>query len=87
MDTAQPLLPAAPLLWGGPPETPVHCMPNRPRIILADDHPVVLMGAEMALCSPFSEDFAIVAQVHSAEMQTWADINDHLPRHAATSDD
>ena len=67
MDTAQPLLPAAPLLWGGPPETPVHCMPNRPRIILADDHPVVLMGAEMALCSPFSEDFAIVAQVHSAD--------------------
>lgn len=27
------------------------------------------------------------AHVHSAEMQHWADINDHLPRHAASSDD
>ncbi|MBC2688927.1 MULTISPECIES: response regulator transcription factor [Pseudomonas] len=67
MNPAQPLFSAAPLLWGDTPETPVLGMPGRTRIILADDHPVVLMGAEMALCPPFSQDFAIVAQAQSAE--------------------
>jgi two-component system capsular synthesis response regulator RcsB len=36
---------------------------NTLRIILADDHPVVLMGAEMALGTHFS----IVAQTHDAD--------------------
>jgi two-component system capsular synthesis response regulator RcsB len=39
------------------------------RIILADDHPVVLLGAEMALGNTFS----IVAQAHNAE-----ELIDHL---------
>ncbi|WP_095054036.1 response regulator [Pseudomonas sp. Irchel s3b2] len=41
------------------------------RIILADDHPVVLMGAEMALGNTFS----IVAQAHSAD-----ELINHLQR-------
>lgn len=41
-------------------------MSSAPRIMLADDHPVVLMGAEMALCPPFGQDYSIVAHAHSA---------------------
>jgi two-component system capsular synthesis response regulator RcsB len=42
-----------------------HCNPRPQRIILADDHPVVLMGAGMALCSPSA--FSIVAEAHNAD--------------------
>lgn len=44
-----------------------HCNPRPQRIILADDHPVVLMGARMALCSPSDTAFSIVAQAHNAD--------------------
>lgn len=37
------------------------------RIILADDHPVVLMGAEVALCPKPASGFTIVAQAHNAD--------------------
>jgi two-component system capsular synthesis response regulator RcsB len=37
------------------------------RIILADDHPVVLMGAEAALCPQPGSAFSIVAQAHNAD--------------------
>ncbi|MFW0757814.1 response regulator [Pseudomonas sp. H11T01] len=48
-----------------------HCA----RIILADDHPVVLMGAEMTLCPPSDTTFSIVAQAHNAD-----ELIDHLQR-------
>ncbi|POA17235.1 DNA-binding response regulator [Pseudomonas sp. FW300-N1A1] len=67
MNPAQSLSTTAPNRCGEKLETPVHRELNTPRIILADDHPVVLMGAEMALCPPSSHGFAIVAQAHSAE--------------------
>lgn len=37
------------------------------RIIIADDHPVVLLGAEAALCSRTGSAFSIVAQAQSAD--------------------
>ncbi|MHC8305651.1 response regulator [Pseudomonas sp. PB3P13] len=37
------------------------------RIILADDHPVVLMGAEAALCTPLDSAFSIVALANNAD--------------------
>lgn len=41
---------------------------NQPlRIILADDHPVVLMGAEVILCPPSGSAFSIVAKAQSAD--------------------
>ncbi|WP_288101454.1 response regulator, partial [Pseudomonas sp.] len=51
-------------------DTPVsygHRMNHPLRIILADDHPVVLMGAEVALCPPSGSAFSIVAQAHNAD--------------------
>lgn len=66
MNLAQLLSPAPAMLGGDTPETGVRHMPNPPRIIIADDHPVVLMGAQMALCPPLSRDFTVVAQAHSA---------------------
>jgi two-component system capsular synthesis response regulator RcsB len=36
------------------------------RIVIADDHPVVLMGAEVALSSPGST-YSIIAQAHNAD--------------------
>ncbi len=51
-------------------DTPVshgHRMNHPFRIILADDHPVVLMGAEVALCPPSGSAFSIVAQAHNAD--------------------
>jgi two-component system capsular synthesis response regulator RcsB len=42
--------------------------PDKPlRIILADDHPVVLMGVETVLCPPPRSAFSIVAQAHNAD--------------------
>lgn len=38
-----------------------------PRIILADDHPVVLGGAKIALCSPPDSMFSVVALAHNAD--------------------
>lgn len=40
---------------------------RRPRIILADDHPVVLMGARMALTSPTPSPFCVVAEAQDAD--------------------
>jgi two-component system capsular synthesis response regulator RcsB len=37
------------------------------RIILADDHPVVLTGVEMTLCQPPDSAFLIVAQAQNAD--------------------
>ncbi|VVO00950.1 response regulator transcription factor [Pseudomonas fluorescens] len=37
------------------------------RIILADDHPVVLMGARMALTAAAGSPFSVVAEAHDAE--------------------
>lgn len=37
------------------------------RIILADDHPVVLMGARMALTLPANSPFSVVAEAHNAD--------------------
>ena len=67
MNPAQLLSPTPRILSGDTPVTGVHHLSGPPRIILADDHPVVLMGAEMALCPPFSRDFTIVAQAHGAD--------------------
>ncbi|QHD01161.1 DNA-binding response regulator [Pseudomonas sp. S04] len=67
MNPAQSLSQTAPNRCGETPETPVQRTLNTPRIILADDHPVVLMGAEMALCHPSSQGFAVVAQANSAD--------------------
>jgi two-component system capsular synthesis response regulator RcsB len=44
-----------------------HYTPGLQRIILADDHPVVLMGAEMTLCPPSDTRFSIVAQAQNAD--------------------
>ena len=41
-----------------------HSTPGKQRIILADDHPVVLLGAQMALAD---NTCAIVAQAHNAD--------------------
>jgi two-component system capsular synthesis response regulator RcsB len=51
-------------------DTPVpygHRIISPLRIILADDHPVVLMGAETALCPGSGSAFSIVAQAHNAD--------------------
>ena len=67
MNPAQSLHPVAHTSSGDAPENRVRRTLKAPRIILADDHPVVLMGAEMALCPPSSPEFAIVAHAHSAD--------------------
>lgn len=54
---------ASPEAWGN---APMACRPpvdRSLRIILADDHPVVLMGMEMALSNPA---FSVVARAHNA---------------------
>ena len=51
-------------------DTPVsygHLAYSPPRIILADDHPVVLGGAKIALCSPPDSMFSVVALAHNAD--------------------
>jgi two-component system capsular synthesis response regulator RcsB len=51
-------------------DTPVsygHRPNNVLRIILADDHPVVLTGVEMALSPPHAPAFSIVAKAQNAE--------------------
>lgn len=67
MNPEQLLYPTATTCSGDTPEHRARRTLNAPRIILADDHPVVLMGAEMALSPPSSNGFAIVAQAHSAD--------------------
>ncbi|MNF52753.1 response regulator transcription factor [Pseudomonas sp. Irchel s3b6] len=67
MPPAQLLYPITDASSGVTPETRVRRTLNAPRIILADDHPVVLMGAEMTLCPPSSHGFAIVAHAHSTD--------------------
>ncbi|MGE8065831.1 response regulator [Pseudomonas sp. NPDC089569] len=47
--------------------SPGHPTKKPLRIILADDHPVVLMGAETALCPRPGSGLSIVAQAHSAD--------------------
>jgi two-component system capsular synthesis response regulator RcsB len=51
-------------------DTPVSCR-HRPdnalRIILADDHPVVLTGAKMTLCAQPGSAFRIVALAHNTD--------------------
>jgi two-component system capsular synthesis response regulator RcsB len=44
-----------------------HRPDNRLRIILADDHPVVLVGVEMALSSPSHSAFSIAAKAQNAD--------------------
>jgi two-component system capsular synthesis response regulator RcsB len=44
-----------------------HLPPMPLRIILADDHPVVLTGVEMTLCQPPESAFLIVAQAQNAD--------------------
>jgi len=59
-------------------DTPVsygHRTNNPLRIMLADDHPVVLVGAEFALCPQPGSAFLIVAQAHDA-----AELISHLER-------
>ena len=51
-------------------DTPVSCRhrPDNPlRIILADDHPVVLTGVKMTLCPQSGSAFTIVAQAHNTD--------------------
>jgi two-component system capsular synthesis response regulator RcsB len=51
-------------------DTPVsygHRTDSPQRIILADDHPVVLGGARIALCSPADSMFSVVALAHNAD--------------------
>ena len=67
MNAKQSLYPVADTSSGDMTETLVRRTLNTPRIILADDHPVVLMGAEMALRPSSSHRFAIVAQAHSTD--------------------
>src|SRR5437868_8854490 len=59
-------------------DTPVsrgHCAANARRVILADDHPVVLIGTEIVLCSPSETAVSIVARAHNAD-----ELIEHLER-------
>jgi len=75
MKPEQALYPVTDTSSGDITENHVRRTLNTPRIILADDHPVVLIGAEMALCHPSSQGFTIVAQAHSAD-----ELIEHLQR-------
>lgn len=63
-------LPSSPALQSACDDSPVsygHPTHVRLRIILADDHPVVLGGAKIALCSPPDSVFSVVALAHNAD--------------------
>ncbi|WP_130905512.1 response regulator [Pseudomonas sp. Sample_22] len=77
--------PAAPLSFGQTlndacDDTPVsrrHGHSRPLRIILADDHPVVLMGVQMSLCPSLGTTISIVAQAQNAD-----ELIEHLERTA-----
>jgi two-component system capsular synthesis response regulator RcsB len=52
-----------------------HGHPGPLRIILADDHPVVLKGVQMSLCPSVGTTFSIVAQAQNAD-----ELIEHLER-------